>query len=222
MKLLKYTIASATIALLLTGCGEEKMTQIEIENPDGTVTKVSIDSKQIKQGLAITTDSTGKVISEITFKDGKEVSGYKIVVDKYKIKSKDMQVELKQTIENGTVVKTENLTDLSAEHAELMYRYSQNVVLEFKYPTPQVQSDAMLLNPQLLFHIKDAPHETVLKVIEQRYKGNVKFSDIPFGDLTDKELTDIYELCKKYNKGQKALAFIKTRNLELATKLLAK
>lgn len=222
MKLLKYTIASATITLLLTGCGEEKMTQTEIKNPDGTVTKVSIDSKQIKQGLATTTDSTGKVISEITFKDGKEVSGYKIVLDKYKVKSKDMQVELKQTIENGTVVKTENLTDLSAEHAELMYRYSQNVVLEFKYPTQKVKADAMLLNPQLLFHIKDAPHETVLKVIEQRYKGNVKFSDIPFGDLTGKELTDIYELCKKYNKGQKALAFIKTRNLELATKLSAK
>jgi major membrane immunogen (membrane-anchored lipoprotein) len=221
MKLLKYTIVSVTLAsLLFTGCGND-LNPTTITNPDGTTTTVSIDSKQLKQGILKTTAKDGSIQSELTYKDDKIVSGYKIKTDSYQVKGNELTAQIKETWQNRQLVKTENLTDLSHEHIELMYRYGDRVVLKMKYPSQKILSNALLTTPQLITKIKNPPFKTALKVIEA-YKGNVKLSDIKFGDLSNEELTSLYKVGVKYKKESSYLKYINSKNAKLAKKLTTK
>lgn len=163
MKLLKFTIASASILLLLTGCGnEEKKTMHE----NGQIKQVAhYDDKNQLQDSFKQYDDKGTLTSDLVYKDNKILSGFQIVAGEVKIKDKVLKDVLKKTYKDGKEVSSVSQKDFKQDYINLI---KENPIYVNYIPlkTVEMQMVAIGANPSIIIKIENPKDETIIKSLK--------------------------------------------------------
>lgn len=168
MKLLKYTIVSVTIALLLTGCGnEERKTFYE----NGKIKQVAFyDGNNKLQETFKVYSQNGDLLSDLVYKDGQIISGYQSTKKEVKIGDVVLTGVFKYTYENGEVSNIEKDVKLEKDILELL-KDNPYAIAKINEQTSQMQLVAFKSDPRVLKYIKKQSSELQIEALKENYKN---------------------------------------------------